>query len=259
MRTRRSSYEVVEAAVFYDVDRCMYDTEKGFELLVDVTDAVTSYGKADMMAAYQQSKREGVSFNYVSDINQKLGARAYQTLVEPAFIDAAKKTDLRMPGATALIEHAESAGMPLSFLTFGYASPDHHAQAWQDAYAGQIGKGRAVGFTDYPFHVVDDIRKGDTFRRWVYDRHHLMVPAELSPWGEPYLLKQALFVDDKTPSFVGIPPHVTGIHVIPSGEENAIAAQSGYLPDAVVSVRGLTEALGAQKMFTTAHLGNKHH
>lgn len=255
MTLQKHQFEKVDTAVFYDVDRCMYDTKAGFDLVAKITGDVTSYSTEELLSEYMRYKRLGRSFNYVSSINERLGKATYQDIVEPAFIDAAADVDLRMPAATELLKHADAIGMPVGFLTYGDASHDHSDHAWIDAYDGQIGKGRAARFTDYPYKVVDEIRKGDVFSSWVYpeDPKYLLVPKDLSPWDEPYLLEHALFVDDKTTSFIGIPEHVTGIHVAPEDEENIIAAQAGYLPSAVASVRGLREALGAQKMFAMQH------
>lgn len=246
LRPQTGRHEIVDLAVFLDVDRCMYDTDKGLRLVAEVTDSVTSYKKDDFMAAYEDAKRKNESFNYVSDINQRLGEQAYQTLVEPAFLEAAKTEDLRMPGATELIDYIETESLPFGFITFGYSSKDHTSQSWRDAYDGQMGKGRAAGYDQYPYYVCDDLRKGDLFHRWVRGRE-LWVPAELSAWEQPYIANRAVLFDDKPAAHVGSPKQVSGIHVAPAGAENTIAAQKGHLPERTVSVNGLTEALGALK------------
>lgn len=237
---------LVPRALFLDVDRCMYDTEAGFRLVVEATDRATDYKQDDFLEAYRQSKLERRSFNYVSEINRKLGERAYQEVVRPAFLEAAAEKNLRMPGADRIIEYALSSGLPTAFLTFGYADPDHTSQAWQDAHDGQEDKVRAAGFDEHPFLICDEIRKGDLVSKWV-DQGKLLVPAQLSPWEQEYLADEAILVDDKTTSFVNKPAQLKGIHVVPTSSNNTIVAQSGYVPQGVVSVVGLEEALGALK------------
>lgn len=246
LRPQSGKYETVDLAVFLDVDRCMYNTEKAFRLLADVTGDVTSYKTDDFLASYDLSKRENTSFNYVSDINRVLGDGSYQTQVEPAFIEAATAEDLRMPGATEIIEYLERESVPFGFVTFGYSSKDHTSQSWLDAYDGQIGKCRAAGYDQYPHLVCDDLRKGDLFQRWLRGRE-LWVPSELSPWEESYVARHAVLLDDKAAAHVGSPKQVSGIHVVPADTENAIVAQRGHVPERTVSVNGLTEALGALK------------
>lgn len=242
--------EVVDLAVFFDVDRCMYDTEKGFSLLADVVGKVTQYKADDLLASYAQAKRRGESFNYVSDINKRLGDKAYQLTVQESFIEAGRRAGLRMKGATGLLHYTLEQRLPMGFVTFGDSSGNE--QSWIDAQAGQIGKIRAANFDEYPHFVCSDVRKGDLFSSWV-DFGDLVIPGKLSQWGQPYVAKQAVLIDDKIESFANMPPQVIGIHAVPTDKRNSIRAQAGYVPGEVVSVVGLTEALGALKHVVSAN------
>lgn len=244
--SERSNFELeplppeVDCYVLLDFDRCIGNTERLQAILEDVVAHHSFITPDDMRKARQIDEAAAGSFDTASWVQQRLaevGQHERWQEIAGDFVarslDESRDSDndVLMPGAYRLIEELEQRNILYGFLTFG-------SHDWQ------VTKLQAAGQANAPQLIVDKKEKGKLISSWQQDGKFLL-PAELSPNGQPILVGHLVFLDDKPDSFIGAPvaddQSLTLIHVKdPSGR--VVRSQQGVVPDGVLSVKGLGEA-----------------
>ena len=241
-------------AIFLDLDRCAYNTTKGFDIAVEATAYTTPITARQMYDAYEESR--GRSFNVVGWVNATLdqmgGGYSWQHDVAKEFIARGRREQLLMPGTSKLLDYAEENEIHLGIMTYGASTPDHEAQTWKDADAWQRSKAQSeLSLAKLAIEVCDQKRKGRVIANWRRG-DEIWLPDSLTvEEGTQTVVERGILVDDKTDSFRGLDELTDGVRVTPEDTANQIEYQKGELPVDVVAVHGMTEALGALKTILT--------
>lgn len=213
-----------------DFDRTLADTDALFRVFESVLD---EHG-IDLVQLKEVRRREeapGNSFETVSYLRKQFaenGTRSWAT-IKRQFIAEARTHDVLESGARELLAKLDSQSIPYGILTFG-------DEAWQ------LAKLEAADCLSIP-HIVTQIKEKSTIlKSWKQENSPFLIPSALLSNGQARYAKTIVFLDDKAVSFQNIPEGVRGIHVVsPSGM--VLPSQKGVLPDRVVSVKGLSEAI----------------
>lgn len=237
-------------AIFLDLDRCAYDTTKGFDVAVEATAYTTPITARQMYDAYEES--QGRSFNVVGWVNSTLdqlgGRYSWQQDVAKEFIARGRRERLLMPGVSKLIDYAQKNEIHLGLMTYGASNPDHEAQTWKDAAAWQWSKAQSEEtLARLPIEVCDQKRKGHIIAGWRRDNELWLPDSLTAEEGTQTVVARGVLFDDKTDSFRGMDDLTDGVRVTPEDADNQIEYQKGELPAGAVAVYGMTEALGALK------------
>lgn len=105
---------------FLDVDRCLLDTEKAFDIVRDVTDKNTSVSKQMINTAYAEHKRMKKSFNVTGFIESQLGSgEQWEIDILPDFVRRGRREGLLMPYGKEFIARLGELGINYGLLTYG--------------------------------------------------------------------------------------------------------------------------------------------
>lgn len=242
---------VVSEAILLDVDRCALDTSSALDLAAKTTAMHTPITYDQLMQAYDDTKREGRSFNVVGYVNHTLGETPYswEETVEANFIEEGRRRNLLMKDAHKIIDYARQSDIHLGLYTYGASSPDRGDQKWRDAKRWQLAKvAAAAELADLPCYVTNNRQKGSEISSWYRSREGFYLPRELTVIeGGQTIAHSLVLIDDKTESFADISKGADGIRVTPPDQANRLGYQKGILREGIVAVNGMTEALGALK------------
>lgn len=249
----------IPEAILFDVDRCSLDTVKTFGVAVEAAAYNTPITGPSLYDAYKRHAQNKLPLNLVGHINNELEGTGYtwKDHIEPDFIEKGRRLDLLMKGARTVIDYAQQAELFLAMFTYGSSSPLRNDQKWEDAKAWQLAKIAAGGLDDLPSYVCNRKEKGAKIAGWHRSDEGFYLPDSMSTEpGIQVIARRVVLIDDRTDSFDGMNEFMYGIRVNPEGEANQMEYQSGELPSGVVTVHGMTEALGALKTFVM--LGRAH-
>lgn len=247
-----SSHETI---VLNDLDRCLYDTEKGFNGIVRVIDTVTPITEEEIRTYYAELKSQKKSFNVVGWVEKELQTRkikkSWERDIMPTFIDYGRSHDMLMPYAREYLDTIDELGLDSMLLTYGSWSNEvadpgldrERSVKWQ---LGKIASSDALAYR--PSLVIGTPHKARLISdEWavkdISGQTNIILPPEVSDFFEQTHAR-AILTDDKTVAFNGIDLNVMdGIHVTPENLENRTAHLEGNLDPGVVAVTGLRQAI----------------
>ena len=209
-----------------DLDRTLLDTDRAFDVLVDVSQEVGGIKKDVLLQAKVDTESSGGSFDVFGYLADRDVDNEILRNIFSAFVMAGNKASLLYddaePFLTAL---TESVFVEHMILTYG-------AIGWQYA------KINAAGLSEVPFVVTGEKHKGLLIAnsRQADGRYKIAING-----GEALSAFTVVITDDKAASFKGLPANCRGIWVVREGKQ--LRSQSGDVPENVVRVSGLLEAL----------------
>ena len=214
-----------------DLDRCIANTERLYELLEAIVLDKTSITKEDMAQARAAIESSSGSFNTANYIQERLQAAGQQQLwdiIAAEFVQRGSQVDMFEPGAKELLQALRTENIPHGILTYG-------GSTWQQM------KIQVLHLNESPHMITETKEKGYIIAGWQHDGM-FRLPPELQ-YGQVTEAKTVVLVDDKASSFTGLPRGAKGIHVLPGDGRDILPSQQGSLPVDVVQVRGLAGVL----------------
>lgn len=211
-----------------DLDRCLANTGKLYNLLEQIVAERTSVMHEGSEQAQTMTERSGGSFDTVSFVRERLeevGQSELWDVLENEFIHRAKMEDMLEPGAKTFIKILDDAHIPYGILTFG-------GETWQRM------KLQATNLEKIPYLITHTKEKGRLLASWRQANGTFQLPEELVV-NNIANASSLVLVDDKVISFVDLPQGVKGILVRPEGNTSA---SETVVPEAVVQVRDLIVA-----------------
>lgn len=236
-----------EYFVLLDFDRCIGNTDALQGRLERIVAEGNYIDTEEMREAHDQTIVSGGSFDTVTWLRERLqqhhNENQWET-IRQHFVEGPRSTagdSPLMPDAQELLDYFEAQGIPYGFLTYGNFE-------WQTM------KLQAAGQASAPQLITDQKEKGKLIRSWWSDtRQAFILPAEVSPTGEPVSVGHLTFLDDKAVSFKDAPAeHTTLIQVKDVDPSKTVPSQMGVVAEYVHSVHGLREAFA-----TIADDGNR--
>lgn len=228
LRVNRTSPPAVGVFYLLDFDRCLVDTERLFDMFVEVVTHYTSIPMSELKAADRDMKRRGDSFDTASFVRERLlelgDVIVWEKIVQE-FIEKVGETDVLMLGARQLIDRLDSRQLHYGVLTYG--NP-----LWQDI------KLRACGLSDLPTYIAPRKEKGLLIQSWLQSGVFLL-PKELTGvW-----TKALVLVDDKAVSFDGFPSLPSRGFWVLDDTQPILPSQQGGVLSNVKRVQNLTDVI----------------
>lgn len=220
---------MTDLATFYivDFDRTLADSEKLFEVFVEVSQQYTMLPQEQIVAAHEQMIRKGDSFDTASYIRDHLfeaGEGDKWNELEKRFIHEARSLNMLLPGANELLEALHAREQRYGILTYG--NP-----LWQHL------KLTATGFNHIHRIITVNKQKGKLVASWQQSDGSFKLPSEFGGGS----VDRVVMIDDKALSFEGFPGFPSqGYYVV--DPENALPSQQGETPENVTHCQTLTEA-----------------
>ncbi len=227
MTSVRDSSQTVKTFYVLDFDRCIGDTAKFHEVLIEVVERLTPIVAADIEMARQESEQSGGSFDTASFVTGILAAtRSVVTWDDICneMIASARQRDMLEPHARDLLRLLDDRDALYGILTYG-------GREWQRT------KLLAANLADVPYMITDVHEKGRSLARWQLPDGSFAIPEELSPYVS-LTADTVVLIDDKAASFRNIPLGVYGYHVVWADRE-LLPSQAGVLPEGVVTAHGM--------------------
>lgn len=240
---------------FLDVDRCLLDTEKAFDVVREVTDQNTSVSKSMIDEAYAEHKQEGKSFNVTGFIESKLQEdELWEVDILPDFVRRGRGEGLLMPHGKEFISRLGELGIDYGLLTYGSWSnnasdPDldrDRSIKWQVA---KIAADPALA--NIPGIVTHTPRKTEYITNELVGRKpgkkaKIILPTEYTEYGNaPKKVDHAIMVDDKLIAHEdGDPDVIRGVLVTPEGMRNR---NNHHKQDDKTSIAGLKRVVGLKE------------
>lgn len=216
--------------VFYvvDFDRTLIDSDKIFDIFVEVAMQFINIPKEKMLQAQEEIKQRGDSFDtagYVRDYLNRVGRRDEWDELEKKFIHESRALNYLLPGATLLLEWLTTNKKQYGILTYG--NP-----LWQRV------KLTATGFNHVGHIIVEQKEKGKFIKNWQLSDGLYRIPDELGGGRA-----SAIFmIDDKAVSFSNFPDApCQGYWVLDPARE--LPSQIGHVPQNVIRYRDLIEVV----------------
>lgn len=222
----------VEHFIVLDFDRCIGNTVKLQALLEEVVTQETPVTHAQMRRAREATERSGGSFDTAQHVREQLhgsGDDAGWDRLADRYVRRARQQDMLEPGARELVALLQEKQVDYGIVTYG-------GELWQTT------KILAARLEETPYVVTPSKGKGELIAGWRQDDGEFLIPAGLSS-GESLSARSVMLIDDKAASFEKLPPGAVGIYVLPGSGQAQLLSQQGSVPESVVTVRGLGEAL----------------
>jgi FMN phosphatase YigB (HAD superfamily) len=168
-----------------DLDRTLFDTIAGAELLTDIAFSYDAALGRELRIHTDELLVAKTSFSVHDFIRDFSGEEAAEKVRE-AFLQEAASRDLLLDGARELIDFLKDQGARMGILTYG--SPE-----------GQSVKIVAAGLDSIPHLITSESKKGRLLSSW-YKSGSYELPPEYGGEAEELVL-----VDDKVISFTDFP------------------------------------------------------
>lgn len=209
----------------FDLDRTVFDTVKGSEILVNLIKERSEAAAAEAVSRIHDLTMVGASFS-IRDLLVEIVGEDVTKEVYGAFEQSVTAESLLLPGAQELMQFAAANGTGWGILTYG--SPE-----------GQLLKLQAVQLDKTPYIITDKRDKGELLRTWRQEDGSFLLPGAFN--GEH--VQELIFVDDRLFSFDGLPEGVIGYWIAP--ELSVMDAVEH--PKAVTPVRDLHAVIAAEQ------------
>jgi hypothetical protein len=191
---------VIKRFYLLDLDRCLLNVDKTFDLFVEVLTKNSSITEKDIRIARLKIETSGDSFDVWSFVKKELFDNKVISKITDEFISIGKSQDLLNIGAYQLIKYLN--GQPktqFGIVTYG-------SQAWQRL------KLEASGLYKYPHLIIEHKYKGKLVKSWLKARR-FSIPYELTN-GELIATDEIVLIDDKKDAFLELPEMARGYLVI---------------------------------------------
>lgn len=208
-------------STFYivDFDRTLADSEKLFDVFVEVSRHYMAIPEEQVVAAHDQMVRKGDSFDTASYVRDHLfdtGEGDRWEELEKRFIHEARSLNMLLPGADDLLKTLHEHGERYGILTYG--NP-----LWQHL------KITATGFNHIHRIITVNKQKGKLVASWQQADGSFKLPGEYGGGS----VDRIVMIDDKALSFEGFPQLPSqGYYVVDL--ENTLPSQQGAIPGNVM-------------------------
>lgn len=219
----------VNTDTFYivDFDRTLADSEKLFEVFVEISQQYITIPDEQINAAHAEIIARGDSFDTASYVRDKLNdvgeGRRWNEL-EKQFIHESRSLNMLLPGAAELLQTLHERYARYGILTYG--NP-----LWQHL------KLTASGFNHIHRIVLEKKEKGKLVASWQQADGSFKLPHEFGGG----TARRIVMIDDKAVSFDGFPALPSkGYYVVDLAQ--ALPSQRGEVPGNVTHVPDLMAA-----------------
>lgn len=178
-----------------DFDRTLVDSDKMFEVFVEVARTFIDIPTQQIELAELEIKQKGDSFDtagYVRECLNREGRRDVWDDLQKKYIHESRSLNYLLPGAAELLEWFDKKGEKIGIVTYG--NP-----LWQHI------KLTAAGFNHANHIITETKEKGRLVRRW-RDNNIFHLPDALGG----YTVKAITMIDDKAISFLDFPNRPSG-------------------------------------------------
>lgn len=211
-----------------DFDRTLIDSDKIFEVFVEVAKQFIDIPIDRITHAQQEIKSRGDSFDtagYVRDCLNQAGRKDDWDKLEKKFIHESRSLNYFMPGAMALLDWLTTTKKSFGILTYG--NP-----LWQRV------KLTATGLQHIRHIIIEQKEKGAFIKNWQYSNGDFGLPDSFG--GET--ARKIIMIDDKAVSFKDFPDEPSkGYWVLNPSKE--LPSQLGVVPSNVIRFKNLSSVL----------------
>lgn len=204
-----------------DYDRTFLDTNVAFTRFVEVC-VGSGIDRAKLFAAKEQEEATAGSFDVMGHLVKQGVSEGDMAGLYKSFVASSDPKELLYPDVPEYLERLIDSGLPNLIVTYG-------APAWQEA------KLEAGGLADSPHLITPKKHKGELITSWKVGDHYTVVAS----CGQILTGNSVVLVDDKAPSFNGLPDDCSGYLLQRGGE--VLESQKGSVPPQVKTVNGLSE------------------
>lgn len=202
-----------------DFDRTLADSEKLFEVFVEIAQQFTPIPEDQITSAHEQMIAKGDSFDtagYVREHLIEIGEVDRWDELEKKFIHESRSLNMLLPGAKELLTELHDRGEHYGILSYG--NP-----LWQHL------KITAAGFNHVHRIVTVNKEKGRLVSSWQQSDGTFKLPGEYGGGVASHIV----MIDDKAISFKDFPAAPSqGYWVV--NKENILSSQEGEVPENVV-------------------------
>jgi len=209
----------------FDLDRTLFDTVKGSELLVSLIKERSEEAAAEAVSRIHDLTVVGASFS-IRDLLVEIVGESVTKEVYASFESMVEGDMLLLDGARDVMAFASENSLGWGILTYG--SPE-----------GQRLKLQAIGLDGSAYMITDKRDKGELLRTWRQDNGQFVLPAAFGG----VTVDEIVFVDDRLFSFDGLPEGVVGYWIAPE----LSVMDSIEHPRAVVPVPNLRAVIAAEQ------------
>lgn len=212
-----------------DLDRTLYDTDGGAELLMRAAGEFEPTLEQGLRAHLKELMAQKAWFSMYDFIRSHGGAEATGQ-IKQAFLAHTKEEQLLLPGARELLAFIRQSGAGLGILTYG--SPEVQSM-----------KLMATKLDRQPHIITDRTEKGELIAEWRQDGQFVLPPEYGGGTADT-----VVFVDDRDFSFTGFPTEGARGYWLVDLDTRAEA----NTPTSVKAVSSLREVLTIESELTKA-------